>query len=223
MCRTQRALSSPCFLPTVHNLLRPGDFYCIRCPLNFDAGNLCRKQPRPGGLGLQKPNRRHKETAYLSLADCIIACLDVWRRGRGTKFRGVASPLLMPLDYQTRSTKKALPVWTFVRLPLGVQYKKIDSVLGSRSFPYPPNQVVDESPHFLWTSAQKEPKIVDYRILRTGIPVRSLTQGLACLLLAAAFFMRPGREAEGNCAERAACTSGRCRNLSHVPAQSCNI
>ena len=95
-----------------------------------------RKQPRPGGLGLQKPNRRHKETACLSLADCIIACLDVWRRGRGTKFRGAASPLLMPLDYQTRSTKKALPVWTFVRLPLGVQYKKIDSVLGSRSFPY---------------------------------------------------------------------------------------
>ena len=42
---TQCALSSPCFLPTVHNLLRPGDFYCIRCPLNFDAGNLCRKQP----------------------------------------------------------------------------------------------------------------------------------------------------------------------------------
>ena len=133
---TQCALSSPCFLPTVHNLLRPGDFYCIRCPLNFDAGNLCRKQPRPGGLGLQKPNRWHKETACLSLADCIIACLDVWRRGRGRKFRGAASPLLMPPDYQTRSTKKALPVWTFVRLPLGVQYKKIDSVLGSRSFPY---------------------------------------------------------------------------------------
>ena len=72
---TPCALSSPCFLPMLHNLLRPGDFYCVRCPLNFDAGNLCRKQPGPGGLGLQKPNRRHKETAYLSLADCIIACL----------------------------------------------------------------------------------------------------------------------------------------------------
>ena len=125
-------------------------------------------------VGLQKPNRRHKETACLSLADCIIACLDVWRRGRGTKFRGAASPALMPPDYETRSTKKALPVWTFVRLPLGVQYKKIDSVLGSRSFPYsnlidfPPNQVVDESPHFLWTSAQKEPEIVDYRTLRSS-------------------------------------------------------
>ena len=121
---TPCAIANPSFLPMLHNLLRPEDFYCIRCPLNFDAGNLCRKQPRPGGLGLQKPIRRHKETAYLSLADCIIACLDVWRRGRGTKFRGAASPALMPPDYETRSTKKALPVWTFLRLPLGVQHKK---------------------------------------------------------------------------------------------------
>ena len=100
-------------------------FIAFVAPLNFDTGNLCRKQqPGPGGLGMQKPNRRHKETACPSLADCIIACLDLWRRGQGMKFRGAASPLLMPPGYQTRSTKKALPVWTFVRLPLGVQYKK---------------------------------------------------------------------------------------------------
>ena len=31
----------------LHNLLRPEDFYCIRCPLNFDAGNLLPEAARP--------------------------------------------------------------------------------------------------------------------------------------------------------------------------------
>ena len=41
--------------------------------------------------------------------------------------------------------------------------------------PPPPNQAVDESPHFLWTSAQKEPEIVDYRILRRSAGRKSTT------------------------------------------------